>query len=69
MLIKLLFYFTVLQLLVLRVSAQNTDSISALLQQLPATYFSSLDKKITTYNNRLFGKTEKTLTKLSRWEI
>lgn len=68
MLTKLLFSTTVLLLLAISVWAQKADSITATLQHLPATYFSSLDKKITTYNIRLTSKTEKTLTKLSRWE-
>ena len=48
--------------------AQKADSTIASLQQLPTKYLSSIDKKITTYSSRITSKTEKTLTKLSKWE-
>lgn len=44
------------------------DSTFESLQKIPAKYLSSIDNKIDKYSNRITGKTEKTLTKLSRWE-
>lgn len=49
--------------------AQTADSILKSLQQVPVKYISQVDKKIDQYTNRITNKTEKTLTKLSRWEI
>lgn len=51
--------------------AAQTDSVfQALenLQKVPAKYLSQIDSKIDKYSNRITGKTEKTLEKLSRWE-
>lgn len=50
------------------VCAQKADSTLDELQQIPANYITGIDKKITQYTNRITTKTEKTLTKLSRWE-
>ena len=44
------------------------DSTIASLQNIPAKYISKVDRKIDQYSNRISSKTEKTLTKLSRWE-
>lgn len=44
------------------------DSTLEALQAIPAKYLSSVENKIDKYTNRITGKTEKTLTKLSRWE-
>lgn len=44
------------------------DSTIEALQKIPAKYLSSIDNKIDKYSNRITGKTEKTLTKLARWE-
>lgn len=44
------------------------DSTIESIQKIPAKYLSSIDKKIDKYSNRITGKTEKTLEKLSRWE-
>jgi len=49
------------------VTAQKDSSLEAL-QEIPTKYISIIDKKITTYSNRVSSKTIKTLTKLSRWE-
>ena len=48
--------------------AQTIDSTINQLQNIPTKYISGINKKITKYSNRLTSKTEKTLTKLSRWE-
>ena len=37
-------------------------------QQIPARYIKQVDNKIEKYSNRLTSKTEKTLSKLSKWE-
>ncbi|NOT91982.1 hypothetical protein [Ferruginibacter sp.] len=49
-------------------SEAQTDSVFQNLQQFPEKYFPKLDTKIDKYSNRITGKTEKTLTKLGRWE-
>ena len=48
--------------------AQKTDSTLKQLQAIPQKYITGIDKKITQYTGRITSKTEKTLTKLSRWE-
>ena len=47
--------------------AQSDSTIEAL-QQLPVKYITRIDSKIDKYSSRITNKTEKTLTKLSRWE-
>jgi hypothetical protein len=44
------------------------DSLLQTLQELPKHYIQQVDKKIDQYSHRITNKTEKTLTKLSRWE-
>jgi phage shock protein A len=44
------------------------DSTAQTLRQIPSKFFSQADDKIDKYGKRITGKTEKTLTKLSRWE-
>src|SRR6187402_1052065 len=44
------------------------DSTIASLQQIPLKYIHAVDNKIDKYSNRITGKTEKTLAKLSKWE-
>ncbi|MBK7305569.1 MAG: hypothetical protein IPI88_00120 [Chitinophagaceae bacterium] len=49
----------------------QTDSIfQALenLQKVPVKYLNKVENKIDKYSNRITGKTEKTLAKLSKWE-
>lgn len=48
--------------------AAQQDSTVASLQRIPVKYVKEVDKKIDKYSNRINNKTEKTLTKLSRWE-
>jgi hypothetical protein len=48
--------------------AQKADSTIDNLQQIPIKYITSIDKKASQYTSRIASKTEKTLTKLSRWE-
>ena len=51
--------------------AQKVDSTLATLenlQQIPLKYINAIHSKIDLYSNRVFNKTEKTLTKLSKWE-
>ena len=60
---------TLLILLILPLcSNAQIDSSIFTLQQLPSKYFTQVDNKIDKYSKRLSSKTEKTLTKLSRWE-
>jgi len=46
----------------------KADSTLEALQQIPAKYISTIDKKIDKYSSRVSSKTIKTLIKLSRWE-
>lgn len=49
----------------------QTDSIFQTLenlQKVPVKYLNAVENKIDKYSNRITGKTEKTLTKLSKWE-
>jgi hypothetical protein len=49
-------------------SEAQVDSTIQSLQSLPSKYIYTIDNKIEKYSNRLSSKTEKTLTKLARWE-
>ncbi|MDN3657814.1 hypothetical protein QWZ08_19335 [Ferruginibacter paludis] len=44
------------------------DSAIDNLNRIPTKYITGIDKKIDRYTNQVTNKTEKTLTKLSRWE-
>jgi hypothetical protein len=46
----------------------QADSTIESLQELPLKYIVQLDNKIDKYSNRISNKTEKTLSKLSKWE-
>ena len=46
----------------------QADSILQTVQKIPTKFIKDVDKKIDQYTNRITNKTEKTLTKLSRWE-
>jgi len=46
----------------------QTDSVIQTLKELPLKYINQFDSKIDKYSNRITSKTEKTLTKLSKWE-
>jgi len=59
--ILVLFYVTT-------VAQKHLDSTLTNLQQFPMKFLSGIDKKVNKYTNRITGKTEKTLTKLCRWE-
>jgi hypothetical protein len=47
--------------------AQEDTTVQSI-QHLPLKYIHQIDSKIDKYTNRITNKTEKTLTKLSRWE-
>jgi len=64
----LLIIFIFLLLLCIKGYAQNIDSTLNNLQNIPTKYITGINKKVTQYTNRITSKTEKTLTKLSRWE-
>ena len=51
-------------------TAQADSIFQALenLQKVPVKYLDAVENKIDKYSNRITGKTEKTLTKLSKWE-
>ena len=65
---KLFVTFIVLILSNIYSYSQLADSTLISLQQIPAKYITGIDKKIDKYASRVTSKTEKTLTKLSRWE-
>lgn len=46
----------------------QVDSTIEILQRIPIKYLSSIENKIDKYSDRITNKTEKTLSKLSRWE-
>lgn len=48
--------------------AQDVDSTLDNLKKISTKYTTSIDNKINRYSDRITNKTEKTLTKLSRWE-
>jgi len=52
-------------------SAQGraTDSIIPSIRQVPVKYLSQISAKADKYSSRIASKTEKTLTKLSKWEL
>ena len=50
------------------ISKAQTDSLENTQLELPKKYLQQIDSKIDKYTNRITNKTEKTLTKLSRWE-
>lgn len=61
--------FIFLLMMSTRVGAQDViDSALDNLQRIPTKYLNGIDKKVKQYSNRITTKTEKTLTKLSRWE-
>jgi hypothetical protein len=66
----LLTVLTVLLLCTIQGTAQDSTSTSVAdtLINLPLKYFNQIDNKIDKYSSRIISKTEKTLTKLSRWE-
>ncbi len=57
----------ILTILVFYSHAQLDSSIDAL-QKIPIKYVNAIDNKIDKYSDRITGKTEKTLAKLSKWE-
>jgi len=63
-----LFTFIVLLITSASACAQKVDSTIDNLQQIPSKYLKNIDKKVTLYSSQITGKTEKTLTRLSRWE-
>lgn len=46
----------------------KADSVLYKLQDLPKKYLTDIDNKIDKYTSRVTNKTEKTLTKLAKWE-
>lgn len=46
----------------------KTDSTLNAVAAIPVKYYKQAEKKITKYSDRITSKTEKTLTKLSKWE-
>ncbi len=65
------FRLTVILLLLLflpRIMQAQKDSAIASLHQIPLNYIKEVDKRIDKYSTRISNRTEKTLTKLARWE-
>ncbi|MGG9963499.1 hypothetical protein [Ferruginibacter sp. SUN106] len=65
-----LFRFFMLLYFLICCFCSTAKSVAVLqsLQQVPLKYIHQVDKKIDQYTNRINNKTEKTLTKLSKWE-
>ena len=65
-------YIRLLLFLLITFSSQHceaqSDSAVQQLQQLPLKCINQVNSKIDKYSNRITNKTEKTLTKLSKWE-
>ncbi len=62
---------TILIILSSQYCEAQTDSIFQTLenlQKVPVKYLNAVENKIDKYSNRITGKTEKTLAKLSKWE-
>ncbi len=62
---------TILYILTSQYCEAQSDSIFQTLQnlqQVPVKYLNAVENKIDKYSNRITGKTEKTLAKLSKWE-
>lgn len=51
-----------------KIAKQKADSLLYTLQELPKKYLTNIDDKIDKYTSRVANKTEKTLTKLAKWE-
>jgi hypothetical protein len=60
--------FLLIILMACNICSAQTDSTIESLQALPLQYINQLDNKIEKYSNRISSKTEKTLTKLAKWE-
>ncbi len=58
----------ILLLCIQQSKAQDKISTIDTLINLPVKYFNQIDNKIDKYRSRIISKTEKTLTKLSKWE-
>ena len=50
------------------ISVAQTDSVVQILQNIPKHYITNVENKISSYTSRVTRKTEKTLTKLAKWE-
>jgi hypothetical protein len=64
-------FITILIIFSSQYCVAQTDSVfQALenLQKVPVKYLNAVENKIDKYSNRITGKTEKTLAKLSKWE-
>ncbi len=62
---------TILIILSSQICEAQKDSIFQTLenlQKVPVKYLTAVENKIDKYSNRITGKTEKTLAKLSKWE-
>jgi vacuolar-type H+-ATPase subunit H len=55
-------------LTIAHIAKAQVDSVLQTAQEVPAKFIQQADKKIDQYTSRITNKTEKTLTKLSRWE-
>lgn len=49
--------------------SKRTDSVIQTIQDIPKKYITRIDNKIDKYSSRITSKTEKTLAKLSKWEM
>jgi hypothetical protein len=61
-------WILLLLLIACATSYAQTDTTLQQLQHVPLKYIHKVDNKINKYTSRITNKTEKTLTKLARWE-
>ena len=61
-------FITTLIVLASHTCQAQADSVFQAIQQVPVKYLNAIENKVDKYSNRITGKTEKTLAKLSRWE-
>lgn len=61
-------FLTILIIFTTQFCEAQIDSTIEALQQIPVKYINNVENKIDKYSSRITNKTEKTLTKLSRWE-
>lgn len=47
----------------------HSDSTTYLIQSIPSKYFLDIENKVSKYSGRINRKTQKTLKKLSKWEL
>lgn len=68
LLTKIVFTSLIIVIAFSRIAGQNLKDSTFSISQVPQKYVSQISNKVEKYSKRMTFKTEKTLTKLSRWE-